>query len=387
MTLSEIYTNCMSVKTSFFIVLFLFFGKTCFCQIDKFEGRWMADTIKNGQLNFLSIINNDSYIVVSMTKNPSIQWVANLSIDSSRLNFLVNNKELYFEFNKSTNELFLYQENDNRQIQKFNRDCYSKINDYSIFKSLQDNSVVDLDIKIEKGTKVLLVFPHADDEIAFTGLIRYLINQGAIVHYLLLGHSPSQEISKTRVSEVLCASKKIGIEKVEICGLITNPWENVLNDSIDFWYENTDSIKNIIKEKIDRFQPEILITWDTKIGGYGHPEHRISAQLTYEIFFANDSLFDNGLLFQFTAPERMANLLFGCTPTYEFSKRITGNDALPPPNVSLNITQYWPVKNKAAACHKSQKKVMENYYLLFNKKDKKEHISAFNKEYYVLIKK
>jgi len=356
-------------------------------QTSNFEGKWVAEPIKEGQINFITIFGNDK-IDISLTNNPEFRYPASLSKDSIQLNFALNDSKMYLKKNSKSDGLTLYSGN-NVKLIDFKRDGASRISDYNIFKTLNDNSVPQLNINVDKSSKALLVLPHADDEIAFSGLIRYLIDKGVTVHYLLLCHNSKEKKNKKRISEVKCSSKKLGIEEIEIIGLPNNSWENVLSNNISFWYDNKDSIRNIIKNKIEDFNPSILITWDDIIGAYGHPEHRITAELTKELFFDSefDRIFQKGHLIQFALPSRINNFMFIGTEPYEYSKKIVGEKSLPKPNYSINITEYWDYKYNAAKCHKSQKQVMYNYYLLYDRKEKNEHIKAFNKEYYFVISK
>ncbi len=259
--------------------------------------------------------------------------------------------------------------------------------DYEKVASYQDKTVKPLDITVNENTKVLLIFPHADDEITCVGLTSYLKAKGATIHILVLGHNSKTEINETRIEELQCSAIKIGAEKLEVAGLIINEWEDVMKDDITFWYDNKDNIKLIIENKIDDYKPQILITYDTEIGGYGHPEHRISAQLTEEIFneYQSDSSFTPEKIFQFTLPDRLEKFMLNEIPSYHYSKKLTGSNGLPEPDVAFNITEYWSIKNQVALCHKSQFKTLNKFHMVAKEGDLEAHSKAFSKEYYTVI--
>ena len=162
-----------------------------------------------------------------------------------------------------------------------------------------------------------------------------------------------------------------------------------MQDNITFWYDHKDSIKNVIAKKIDSFNPEILITWDSEIGGYGHPEHRISAELTETLFYENKNNpeFTPNKIFQMTYPEKLEKFLAAKSSGYELSKKLTGSKGLPKPDVSVNIKEYWKVRNEAALCHQSQLRILKRSYMVYDKEREDEHINAFSKEYYRIIEK
>jgi N-acetylglucosamine malate deacetylase 2 len=265
--------------------------------------------------------------------------------------------------------------------------CNHKQVDYETIKSYQDNSIKKLEMSADENTRVLLVFPHADDEISCVGLASYLKAKGATIHLLTLGHSPETENNKTRLRELQCSADKLGVEKLDVAGLVVNNWNNIMKDNIAFWYDNKDSIKSIIWNKIDSYKPHILITYDTEIGGYGHPEHRISAQLTKDIFneHQSDSTFTPEKIFQFTLPDKLEEFMLGNIPAYDYSKKLTGSVGLPKPDIVLNIIDYWKIKNEVALCHESQFKTLNKFYMVAKREDLEAHSQAFNSEYYTVI--
>ena len=262
--------------------------------------------------------------------------------------------------------------------------CTSKKIDYELIETFQDESVPELEIEITDSTKVLVIVAHGDDETIAGGLIALLASKGASIHLLMLC-----EHNDTRVKEISCSASKLGIEKVEIAGFINNTWEDIMQDKITFWYDHKDSIKNVIARKINLFKPEILITWDSEIGGYGHPEHRISAQITENLFFdnKNNPEFSPKKIFQMTYPEKLEKFLASKSSGYELSKKLTGSKGLPKPDVSVNIKEYWKVRNEAALCHQSQLTILKSSYMVYDKKNEAQHISAFSKEYYKIVEK
>ncbi len=254
--------------------------------------------------------------------------------------------------------------------------------DYNRIATYQDNTIPELDIQVNDSTKVLIIFPHADDETVAGGLIALFKERGASLHLLTLC-----EHTDTRVKELNCSAKRLGIEKVEIAGFINNSWEDIMQNNITFWYDHQDSIKNVIRNKINSFKPDFIITYDSEIGGYGHPEHRISAELTELFFNENKNKADFSLekIFQITLTDELERFLVSKSPGYELSKKLTGSEGLPNPDISVNIEKYWHIKDEAARCHQSQIKILKRFYIVYEEIDKEKHIKAFGKEYYRVV--
>lgn len=264
--------------------------------------------------------------------------------------------------------------------------CHSKQVDYDEIASYQDHSVRELEVTADEETRVLLVFPHADDEVTCAGLTSYLKARGATIHLLTLGHSAETKDNDTRLDELDCSAARLGVDKLEVAGLVINKWDDIMNDDITFWYDHKDSIRSITRNKISRYKPHILITYDAETGGYGHPEHRISAELTEEVFHElQDSAFAPRSIYQSTLPDKLEHFYLNNSQAYDLSKELTGSKGLPDPDVSIDITDYWSVKNDMALCHKSQFNTLKKFYLVSEEGNLEAHARAFSKEYYAVV--
>lgn len=261
--------------------------------------------------------------------------------------------------------------------------------DYPLFTSLQDPSVPEIDLAEFANQRVLMVFPHADDEIIAAGLTQGLIQQGCEIHLLTLGRGAQAEEVAIRKAELECSVSKQGIHQLYNPGFPTNTWDAVMADEIQFWYEERDSIKATIQAKISAFQPQVMITYDSEIGGYGHPEHRIPAEIAEELLaeYQADSTFSVETIFQITLPDPLEKELVGGKPGYANALERTGSKGLPTPDVAVDIRAHWPVKDAAAHCHVSQTDVLEKFYMRVEKGEMEKHKAAFPREYYRLLRK
>lgn len=260
--------------------------------------------------------------------------------------------------------------------------CINSEVDYMLISTYQDHSIPELEIEVTSTTKVLVIMPHADDETIAGGLIALLSEKGAIIHLLTLcAHNDE------RLQELHCSAARLGIDSVATAGFINNTWDDIMHDKITFWYDQKDSIQSAISDKIDSFGPDIMITYDSEIGGYGHPEHRISAELTEAVFIENldNTEFKPKMIFQITLSDDLEAFLVAKSPGYELSGKLTGSDGLPVPDVAVDIKRYWKIKNEAARCHRSQLDILKRFYISYDDKDEEDHINAFCKEYYRVI--
>jgi len=264
--------------------------------------------------------------------------------------------------------------------------CSDKKLNYETFKKTQDYTV-PVFIDDFKNKTALFIFPHPDDEIVCGGAIAELKNKGWTINILTLTQGVEGE-KQTRKKEWESAVKLLKFDNYNILDLPNNKWDDVITNNITFWYDNHDSLENIIEHYISKHKPSLLFTYDTTLGAYGHPEHRLSALAAKNVFekHRTDSLFTVKSIFQITLPEKMEQLMLGNAESYKNAIKLTGNKSLPEPTVAFNIKSNWKTKRKAASAYVSQTSTLEKFYLLPAINDTTEHYNTFDREYYFEVK-
>ena len=120
-----------------------------------------------------------------------------------------------------------------------------------------------------RGHSLLAVFAHPDDEsLACGGLVAWCTEVGAKVSLLCFTcgeHGPGDEscdLGTTREAELRAAARALGIADLVLCdyedGML--PWTDAKR------------LKQDVLDAIDRFQPDIVITFGED-GLYWHPDH------------------------------------------------------------------------------------------------------------------
>lgn len=265
--------------------------------------------------------------------------------------------------------------------------CSDKRIDYEKYKESQDYNT-PLFSDFYKNKIALFIFPHPDDEIVCAGTIAQLKKNGWTINLLTLTQGqPNEKI--IRKNEWSKAVKELAIDNSEILDLPNNSWNNVISNNINFWYDKTDSLENIIYRSIQKNRPALLFTYDTALGAYGHPEHRISALAASNVFLnhKSDTLFSVERILQITLPEKQEQLMLNSAESYKNAIKITGNKTLPDPTVAFDISKYWNKKRKAASLYASQEGSMKKFFLLPEIQDTTNHYKTFDREYYFEIKK
>lgn len=196
----------------------------------------------------------------------------------------------------------------------------------------------------EKKT-ILAILAHPDDPEFFCGatLARWSA-AGNEIHYLLLTkgdkgssdpHQTADEIAKIRIKEQQAAGKVIGVKSIEF---LSYPDGYVIPDL---------EMRKIVTRYIRIIQPDVVVTSDPtnyfSSGTYvNHPDHRAAGQVTVDAFFPAA-----GNLFFFPELVREENLMPHTAK--ELWVSLTNQ-----PNLSLDVTDFWPKKIEALHQHASQ---------------------------------
>ncbi len=126
-----------------------------------------------------------------------------------------------------------------------------------------------------KTKKVLVIFPHADDEVLTTGgLMRWLSRHGRSVSWIVLtrgergneGAGYDESLKKTRTHEAKCAARYYGANLIQM----DFPDNDVA--------VHKDKLKKELERALAKLSPDLVITYDLS-GLYGHPDHIVASQV------------------------------------------------------------------------------------------------------------
>ncbi len=267
--------------------------------------------------------------------------------------------------------------------------CRSEKPDYNYIKTLQTTTLPEWNITANNPQKVLLIFPHPDDEIICAGTVAKMMSMGWEVSLLTLTQGESTQDKKIRKAEWMCTHTVLLYKYMYIHDFYNNPWDSVLTNQLQFWDDHQDTILSVIRKTIDSVKPDILITYDDEIGGYGHQEHEITAQLVHDLFKSEkqNPNFSPLFLYQFTLPDAYEHFLLSKVESYQPAMDREHSGGLPEPTIAVDITELWPIKAAAANCYKSQKEILNKFYLLPPNTDRARFYTTFNKEYFVLFQR
>ncbi|ACK72170.1 LmbE family protein [Gloeothece citriformis PCC 7424] len=257
---------------------------------------------------------------------------------------------------------------------------------------LQDDSVPVTDEFL--GERVMFIFPHPDDEITCAGTIKMLTSQGyeTILLTLTCGEAgptnglvdesdPIQKkvkLGQLRRQELQEVAQVLGINHLEILDFPDSGIKDI----------DPELLKTTLKEKISHYQPSVIVTYDDRIGFYGHPDHVLVARYLTEIFRQerDNPNFPVKKLYQVTLPKPMLNIAFKISEKFRNSYPTLAQEGLPQPTMAVKITPYGSYKREAMGLHRSQKPILDEMQPYFDKIAPFIYFRVFDKEYFTEVK-
>lgn len=208
--------------------------------------------------------------------------------------------------------------------------------------------------------KVMVFFAHPDDEIAVGGTLLDLRNQNhsLVMVYLTKGEAgptgglvKQEELGEARALEMKRVSEILGAENLEMfdfpdSGLRLLP---------------LDTFKTVAREMIRKHLPDIVISYDSQVGLYGHPDHRIVSKAMEEVFMEdkNTQGFSVKKLYQVTLSPKQIEIALKIAPGFQRNYPREG-PGLPVPDFSIKTTPYFSIIVSMMEAHATQQEVFRD---------------------------
>jgi LmbE family N-acetylglucosaminyl deacetylase len=206
------------------------------------------------------------------------------------------------------------------------------------------------------GKIVMAIFPHPDDEISCAGTLLLLHDEGVKTVLIDLtrgeagptgGLVSRADLGRARTEESHAAAADLHVDAIENLdfpdnGIMKAPPEKV---------------KAAILSLIERYRPSVLITYDDKVGLYGHPDHRLSALYAREIFQSrsSDQNFPVKRLYQVTLSPAMIRTALRLSPPFRERYPREPGQGLPKADFAVDISAYGAQKKRAMLEHRTQR--------------------------------
>lgn len=239
------------------------------------------------------------------------------------------------------------------------------------------------------GKRLLICYAHPDDEsFGMGGTIAKLVDEGVEVYLICatngdVGTIPEEmqgqydTIAELRLSELDCASKKLGFTKVFTLGYKDSGMmgSETSEDPASLWWKwnnEPDGVTRRVVEVMRDVRPQVVVTFN-RYGGYGHPDHIAIQRATcaaWEVINDPNYVTDAYAPYQpqklyFTGlPKMLLRIGIWLTRLRRQDPRAVGvnkdidlvkiMDHIEPTHAQVDLRNYLVAWDDANACHESQ---------------------------------
>ena len=227
---------------------------------------------------------------------------------------------------------------------------------------------------------VMAIWAHPDDEITSAGTLAAMAREGAEVVLIYLtrgeaardtGYSP-EALAQVRRREAQAAGTTLGVHAVEVFewpdgGLATADGE---------------AAKAVLRERIAHWNASVLISFDERIGYYGHPDHVAAGRWARELAQEDNSV---RRLYQATLPTALIKLALKLVAAFRNNYPTDPAAGLPAPTVAVPIARFAAAKRRLLDVHASQAKVIADVQPGYDKVPAWLYYRLFDREYFALV--
>ncbi len=149
------------------------------------------------------------------------------------------------------------------------------------------------DAESSPPSSIMAVFAHPDDETTVAPILSKYAAEGVTVHLVIAtdgrygvtdhaGIPAGDSLVEVRNGELACSCRALGIEppihlsRRDMLGM---------EQGMDAFFGQLIGMEDALEAVIDSLRPEVIITFGPD-GDSGHPDHRLTADVTTELFFS-----------------------------------------------------------------------------------------------------
>lgn len=234
----------------------------------------------------------------------------------------------------------------------------------------------------EPKQRFLAFFAHPDDEIAMGGTLIGLSEAGheIVLVYLTRGEAgptnglvPQSELGAARTKEIQQVGKILGVHALELFDFPDSGLKDV----------SLDTIKQVAREMIAKHQPDVLLSFDSEVGLYGHPDHRAASRALEEVYLEGrgNPRFSPTQFFQLTLSPKQIAIALEISPGFQRNYPKEGR-GLPLPDFSVRTTQHFSTLVQMMEAHATQQQVFRDLMPYREELPQFVYSRVFDREYF-----
>jgi len=250
---------------------------------------------------------------------------------------------------------------------------------------LHDDEVPQFDelIPLRPIQRVLAIFPHPDDEVTVAGTVLGLKAAGHQVTLVCLtrgekgnaANIPSEnELAHLRTLEMQRSAAILGVDS-----LIQLDYADGGMDKLGL-----DSLMKVVLVLIQDQSPDVLLSYDSKVGLYGHSDHRLTGEAVEQVFlkYRGAQGFVPKQLFQVTLSKKQIAVALKLSAGFKENYPKDPEKGLPVPDFSIRTQPYFSSTLQVMQAHQTQKIVLQDLMPYHDKVPQWIYSRIFDREYF-----
>ena len=250
---------------------------------------------------------------------------------------------------------------------------------------LHDDEVPQFDelIPLRPIQRVLAIFPHPDDEVTVAGTVLGLKAAGHQVTLVCLtrgekgnaANIPSEdELAHLRTLEMQRSAAILGVDS-----LIQLDYADGGMDKLGL-----DSLMKVVLVLIQDQSPDVLLSYDSKVGLYGHYDHRLTGEAVEQVFlkYRGAQGFVPKQLFQVTLSKKQIAVALKLSAGFKENYPKDPEKGLPVPDFSIRTQPYFSSTLQVMQAHQTQRIVLQDLMPYHDKVPQWIYSRIFDREYF-----
>jgi N-acetylglucosamine malate deacetylase 2 len=208
--------------------------------------------------------------------------------------------------------------------------------------------------------RFMTFFAHPDDEVACGGTLFELRDAGHDLVLVCLSKGEAGPTGGLVTQDQLGAARALEMQKVadllqaEALELLEYPDSGMKNVPVS-------ELKELALELIYKYRPDYVISYDSRVGLYGHPDHVAVSRAMEEVFLENrgEAGFSVKKLYQVTLSPRQIKVALQLSPGFQRNYPVNG-PGLPVPDFAVHTTPYFYRIKQMMEAHATQQQVFKD---------------------------
>lgn len=256
----------------------------------------------------------------------------------------------------------------------------------------------DVFLNTTSEKRAMVIVAHDDDPCAMSGTLALLKENGWTIKQLNFrsGKEDRDNLMKEIAESYFGKVEFLNLDKSSIrsdLDTVRFAWMPMPKNRLAQVFD-VEAIRHEITEKVKEFNPTVIFTLDSEMGGYGHPEHVIISLTVHQLF--SEGKIQPEKIYQSVFSDHMENTIISKNPSNGnypnpsyWAKKMYGLDnGMPAPDVEINIQSVAKEKmGYLRSFQKHERKNINKFIPHFEEYSAEEYFTVFDREFFRVVER